>query len=139
MFKKIPLSYLSKSRVKSRAKRLAACTLMIGLALGWAQSFALTTQPSSYQSMAYRSAIVAIINQLQSVKPLITQAEDAAPKNARITLHFESWKDQYGKAHNGVRNDIDAIQSALIQALNNTAIEPRPIQPLKADFIGGLK
>lgn len=139
MLKKIPLIPTKKQSLVVSMRLYILGALFVGLTLSSAPGFALTTNPATNQSMAYRSAIVAIINQLQRVKPTITQAENAAPSNAPITLHFERWKDRYGHFHNGVRNDIDAIQAALIQALNRTPVEPRSIQPLKADFVGGLK
>ena len=83
-----------------------------------------------------KSTLVQIINQLQALKPLINQAQAEQPKNPRIKIHFDSWRDAQGKKHNGLRQDIEQIQQALITTINKQSIEPRSYTPIANDFTG---
>lgn len=79
--------------------------------------------------------LVKIIRQLQAVKPLINEAENAQEKNPRIKVHFDSWIDTSGNKHNGLRQDIEAIQTALVHIVNSETIEPRVYKPIQGDFV----
>lgn len=99
--------------------------------------FALLVQPMAFADKSQMDEnLVQIINQLQAIKPLINQAQRSQPLNPRIKIHFDSWKDAKGKTHNGLRQDIEAIQLALIKAVNRERIEPRSFAPLNNDFVG---
>lgn len=76
-----------------------------------------------------------IINQLQALKPLITQAERQQLKNSRYQIHFNTWCDSHGQIHQGLRQDINTIQASLIIAMNRTQVTPRAVQPIRGDFI----
>jgi RAQPRD family integrative conjugative element protein len=80
-------------------------------------------------------ALVGIIRQLQAIKPLINRAKNAQTKNPRIKVHFDSWIDGDGKKHNGLRQDIEAIQTALVNIVNGEKIEPRVYKTIQGDFI----
>ncbi len=99
------------------------------------QNFARYTEPVSASESTFRDSLVGIINQLQAMKPLIVQAENAQPPHARVQLHFTPWQSADGQWHSGLQTDLNQIQAALIAALNTTQVEPRTVLPLKADFI----
>lgn len=83
-----------------------------------------------------KTTLVKIVNQLEAIKPLIEQAKQEQPANSRIKVHFDSWIGADGQVHNGLRQDIDTIQQALIHAINQTQVDPRVYQPIKGDFVG---
>ncbi len=80
--------------------------------------------------------MVKIVNQLEAVKPLISQAKAEQEANPRIKIHFDSWVDAEGHKHNGLREDIEAIQNSLIQAIDQRSTDPRVYKPIKGDFVG---
>jgi RAQPRD family integrative conjugative element protein len=80
--------------------------------------------------------LVKMVNQLEAMKPLITQAAQQQTDNPRYKIHFDSWVDAHGILHQGLRDDIEAIQSALIQAINREHQDPRAYQPISGDFVG---
>lgn len=84
-----------------------------------------------------RITLVKMVNQLEAMKPLITQAAREQDANARVRIHFDSWTDANGVKHNGLRQDIDAIQQALIHSINRQAVSPRVFTPIKNDFVAG--
>lgn len=77
-----------------------------------------------------------MVNQLEAVKPLINQAKSEQSANPRVKIHFDAWVGPDGKKHNGLRQDIEGIQAALINAINAQNVGPREYQPIKGDFVG---
>lgn len=94
------------------------------------------TLPAKADEAQMKETLVRIINQLESIKPLISRAKNEQPVNPRIKIHFERFIGADGKIHNGLREDIDAIQKALIQVVNQESIEPRNFAPISDDYIG---
>lgn len=84
-----------------------------------------------------RITLVKMVNQLEAIKPLITQAAREQDANARVKIHFDSWTDANGVKHNGLRQDINAIQQALIHSINRQAVSPRVFTPIQHDFVAG--
>jgi RAQPRD family integrative conjugative element protein len=77
-----------------------------------------------------------IVNQLEAIKPLIIKAEQQQTDHPRYTIHFDAWVDARGVKHHGLSDDINLIQTALIQAINRENQDPRSYQPLSDDFVG---
>lgn len=106
------------------------------------QTFILSIILLSFSSTVFaddaqmKESLTEMIEQLQALKPLISQAEKAQPENPSISIHFDSWVDSKGIHHNGLRQDIDLIQKGLIDAVNRQAIEPRRYDPITNDFLG---
>lgn len=138
MFKKIYLSI--GATVQSGLTRCLKRWLLISLVLmgGVTHGYCLQTTAASYPSAAYRSDLISMINVLQRLKPMIANAKENAPKHSAVQVHFYNFVDNAGIKHHGMYEDINAIQQSLIQVLNHTPTEPRPITPLKADFVTGL-
>ncbi len=107
-------------------KCLVVCWLVLGL-MGVAQA----------DNAQMKTTLVKIINQLETIKPLVTQAKREQTANPRVKIHFDRWQDGQGHWHNGLRQDIETIQGALVQAVNQQNHEPRVIAPLSGDFVGG--
>ena len=82
------------------------------------------------------TTLVQLIQQLETLKPLITQAEREQPANPRWRIHFRAWRDATGKTHAGLRDDVNTIQHALIETVNHQAREPRVVAPITGDFVG---
>ncbi len=80
--------------------------------------------------------LVKIVHQLEAIKPLIHQAEQEQSQNPRMKIHFEEWISSEGERHNGLRQDIENIQQALIEAINAKEADPRIVPPIKGDFVG---
>ena len=76
-----------------------------------------------------------ILNQIDAMQPLIIAAEKSQPANTRIKFHYSQYKDNHGKLHNGLLEDIQAIKSGITQKLNNTSIVPRVVAPIKGDYL----
>lgn len=79
--------------------------------------------------------LVRIINQLNAIKPIISEAERYQSKNAPIKLHLKAFKGADGKTHNGVSEDIELIKKGLIAYLNKPVIAPKKVSPIEGDFI----
>lgn len=84
-----------------------------------------------------KETLVRIIDQLESLKPLIAEAAREQPSNPRVKVNFDRFKGADGKWHNGLRQDINNIQNALIQVVNKEGVEPRNVSPINDDFISG--
>lgn len=80
--------------------------------------------------------LVKIVNQLESIKPLITQAEGEQSQNPKAMIHFEDWTDNEG-LHHGFRTDLTEMQQGLLEAINQESIDPRALPSLQGDFVGG--
>jgi RAQPRD family integrative conjugative element protein len=81
--------------------------------------------------------LVKMVNQLEAMKPLITEAERQQSENPRIVLHFEDWTDSEGELHHGFRTDLEAMQTGLLEIINQEDTDPRSLPSLKGDFVGG--
>lgn len=83
-----------------------------------------------------KETLVQIIEQLESIKPLINKAEKEQPKDARIKVQFSQYKDSEGRVHSGLKEDVDTIQKSLEAIVNQQGLEDRHIDAIKSDFIG---
>lgn len=79
--------------------------------------------------------LVRIINQINAIMPLLDEAQTELNPNARIQLHIESFTDDEGHHHAGVREDLLMIRNGLIDYINQPVIAPRKIKPLNNDFV----
>lgn len=79
--------------------------------------------------------LVRIINQINAITPLLDEAKSELNPHARIQLHIESFKDNEGHHHAGVREDLLMIRNGLIDYINQPAIAPRKVKPLNKDFV----
>ncbi|MBA2656842.1 MAG: hypothetical protein H0U70_07620 [Tatlockia sp.] len=80
--------------------------------------------------------LVRVINQINSIMPLLDEAQTQIEPNSRIQLHIDSFEGSDTTKHNGLRDDLLLIRNALIDYINKPAIEPKTIKPLALDFIG---
>lgn len=83
--------------------------------------------------------LVQIINQLESLKPLIIAAKNEQPNNLRIKFHYTSYRDASNKLHNGILEDINEIEKGIKEKLNQTSNEPRRFMPIKGDYVNNEK
>lgn len=104
------------------------------IALALSSLLIVTTSFANDEQM--RETIVQIINQIQAIKPLINKAEHEQSSNPRIKIHFDKFSDEKGQIHNGLRQDLNDVQNALIQSINRETVEPRRFKPLEDDFVG---
>lgn len=100
---------------------------------------ALLTVAFSSSSLAdneqMKATLVKISNQLEAIKPLIDEAQQEQSSNPQVKVHFNTWVDANGVSHSGLKQDVEAMQSALIEAINRTSVDPRTITPINNDFI----
>ena len=78
-----------------------------------------------------------IINQLDAILPLISQAE-REQKRALPTatpFQFEHFRTADGNVHNGLRQDVMAMREAIINAMTHKPIEVGTISPMTLDYI----
>ena len=109
--------------------------MKIGIPLVLLLSFVITTQAFATDDQM-KASLVKMIEALQAIKPLIDEAAAEQPSNPRVMIHFDNWVDGAGVKHLGLKADLDAIQQALITAVNRETIEPRVFAPLTHDFVG---
>ena len=79
--------------------------------------------------------LVRIINQINAIMPLLDEAQTELNPNSRIQLNIESFNDDEGHHHAGVREDLLMIRNGLIDYINQPVIAPRKIKPLNNDFV----
>ncbi|MGQ3887842.1 hypothetical protein ACQUW5_02275 [Legionella sp. CNM-1927-20] len=103
----------------------------------WLLLFTLSLSTCLYASETELNQIlVRVINQINAIMPLLDEAKNEIEPNTRVRLHIDSFKSSDGSLHLGLRQDLLAIRSALIDYINKPAIEPKTIKPLALDFIG---
>ena len=83
--------------------------------------------------------LVRLVNQLDVLLPLVDEAERQQPQNERFMFHFVSFEGSDGKMHPGLREDIMSMKAALIQQINQPAVDPESVSPVTNDFIGGVQ
>lgn len=91
---------------------------------------------SAHASEELNQTLVRVINQINSIMPLLDEAQAEIEPNTRIRLHIESFEGADGLMHAGLRTDLLEIRRALIDYINKPALEPKTIKPLALDFIG---
>ncbi|MBA2649346.1 MAG: hypothetical protein H0U75_07085 [Legionella sp.] len=84
---------------------------------------------------ALNQTLVRIINQINATMPLLDEAQTEIEPNTRIQLHINNFEGPDGKTHTGLRTDLLIIRNALIDYINEPAIEPKKIKPLPLDFV----
>ena len=75
-------------------------------------------------SVQENTDLARISNILNSVYPLIVDAEQHATPNTRIKFRYD-W----------LRSDIQAIQAGIAQKINAAKIEPRIVKPLQTQYV----
>ncbi len=70
------------------------------------------------------TALARVLNVLDSLTPLINEAESQQEQHARLQFHYD-W----------LRDDINQIKQGIEQKLKTPCIEPRIIKPLKGDYL----
>src|SRR5579863_10089687 len=65
-----------------------------------------------------------IVNQINTMQPLIVAASREQPKNLRIKFHYSAYRDAEGNFHHGLLDDINEIKKGIIDKLNQIPIEP---------------
>ncbi len=70
-----------------------------------------------------RAALARVIHELQTIQPLITEAESQANPDARIRFQYD-W----------LRQDIDRIRIGIHEHIDAPRSEPRSFPPLRGDY-----
>jgi RAQPRD family integrative conjugative element protein len=82
-----------------------------------------------------RAYLIQMINQLNSLKPLIISANKEQPPNLRVKFHYLSYQDANGKPHNGLLEDINEIEKGIRENLNQASSQPRHFQAIRGDYL----
>ncbi len=80
--------------------------------------------------------MVQMVSQLDALIPLIDQAEAAQDPTTRVQFHFDSWSDQSGNLHPGLRQDVLKMRAAIINQINQTNLTPEVVTPIRGDYVG---
>lgn len=91
-----------------------------------------TTYADTEQENVY---LTQILNALHAIQPLILASEKQQPQNTRIVFHYTKFQDTQGEWHNGLLEDVKAIQSGIKEQLSSVSVEPRNITPLNGDYL----
>ncbi len=93
----------------------------------------------SLQAMANETRekiyLTQIINQLEAIKPLVVSANQEQERGARIKFRYTSYRDANGVSHNGLLEDINAIEKGIQKKLNHAISEPRHFQAINGDYL----
>lgn len=118
---------MKKGYIKRQWVVYSGVSILLGMAL--------TT--SVYADQTLRNATLRqVVNQLQSLKPLIAKAAQEQDTSGGTQIHFTHWTDANGQAHPGLLDDIATIQQGILNAMQ-TPTTPRTPTPIRGDFIGG--
>lgn len=104
--------------------------MMLGLGLMLLSAMSFSSQ------VELNKTLVRVINQINATLPLLDEAQEEIEPNSRTQLHIHAFEGSDQKTHPGVRDDLLAIRSALIDYINKPAIEPKKVKPLAFDFVG---
>jgi len=83
--------------------------------------------------------LIQMLNQLNDLKPLIHSAKSEQDIHARIKFHYTTYRDADDKIHNGLLEDINAIQQGIEAKLNKSLREPRYFEPIKGDYMDYMR
>lgn len=81
-----------------------------------------------------RIYLTQIVNQLEALRPLILAADKEQEKTNRIKFHYFAYFDSNEKKHNGLLEDILAIEQGIQEKINKPISEPRNFQKIKGDY-----
>ncbi len=81
-----------------------------------------------------RIYLTQIVNQLEALRPLILAAYKEQDKTNRIKFNYFSYYDSNEKKHNGLLEDILAIENGIKEKINKPISEPRNFQKIKGDY-----
>lgn len=59
-----------------------------------------------------------ILNQLQSLPPLIVEAQKHQTPNQRIPFHYDTYTDAKGQKHSGLQGDVQILIKGVKAALD---------------------
>lgn len=80
--------------------------------------------------------LIQMLNQLNALKPLLYSAKKEQDSHARVKFHYTDYRDADGHVHNGLLEDIHAIQQGIQAKLNKPLSTPRYFESIKGDYIG---
>ena len=86
-----------------------------------------------------RIYLIQMLNQLDSLKPLIIAANKEQAPDARIKFHYTAYCDANEKKHNGLLEDINEIKKGIQEKLNGAHTEPRNFSAIKGDYLGSKR
>jgi hypothetical protein len=102
---------------------------ILSLVIGASLSVAYSDQQQMNETL------VRLINQIDSMMPLVQKAELQQPKGQRFEFHFSQFEGSDGERHNGLKEDLFEIRQALIDQINNPSVDPYHITALNNDFV----
>lgn len=95
----------------------------------------LVTTLATANNTKERMYLTQMINQLDSLKPLIVAASKEQDLTARTQFHYYGYRDSNGILHNGLFEDINEIKKGIQEKLSQNSIEPRNFQKIKGDYL----
>jgi len=93
---------------------------LVGLTLG---IIAMIPTPCFANNDSEKARLIALINELEALKPLISEAEDHAWIDTRIHLNY-TW----------LRQDLERIKSGIRDYIDTPSTEPRSFAPLTGNY-----
>ena len=115
---------------KFKAKKLKA--LLLAFLISLTLLPAVQAQASTDQM---NQTMVRMINQIDALFPLIEQASKEQDKTARVQFHFNSWVDANGVKHDGLKDNLLEIRTALVNQINQSNLTPKRIAPMNGDYV----
>lgn len=86
-------------------------------------------------STTERIYLMKILNQLNAIKPLVLSAAKEQPQENRVKFHYTSYYDAKGRQHNGLLEDINAIEQGINEKLNSVLSTQHVFQPIVGDYV----
>jgi RAQPRD family integrative conjugative element protein len=99
--------------------KLLHCLMASTLALGILQA-----APLYADTDLENTDLARIVNILNSINPLLDEAERQQDKTARVQFQYQA-----------LRADLNQIKIGITQKLQTTSIEPRVVMPIQGDYL----
>ena len=82
-----------------------------------------------------RVYVLQLLHQIDDLELTVLAAQKEQSPNARIQFHYTAYRDQEGKLHNGVLEDLRFIRAGIEEQLSGPGVEPRIVMPIQGDYL----
>src|ERR1700678_3828017 len=82
-----------------------------------------------------RVYVLQLLHQIDALELTVLAAQKEQSPNVRIQFHYTAYRDQAGKLHNGVLEDLQLIHEGIAEHLSERSGEPRGVVPIQGDYL----
>jgi RAQPRD family integrative conjugative element protein len=77
-----------------------------------------------------------LLHQIDAIELTVLAAQKEHSFDTRLQFHYTAFRDQEGKLHNGVLEDLRLIRAGIAEHLSEKIREPRIVVPIQGDYLG---